>query len=92
MSYSINYAPKDSVRYKKKAKHRLPALALALLLAAFAVKRIWPEETQKLRQALFPLTQSAVQEAFADLAHNMQEGESFQNAVTTFCLEILGKE
>lgn len=69
---------------------RLQALTAACLLAfTFGVKTIWPEGTEVLRQVLLPGEPGITEKAFQTFVENVQEGESFGDAVTTFCKEIL---
>jgi len=60
-------------------------LALSVLLARY----IWPGETERLRQALFPWTRESVHEAFAEFQEDIGKGEPFVDAITAFCLEVL---
>lgn len=87
MSYKISYweAP-------QKAPHlpfRLPAVAGIVLSLAILARIFYPDTTKQLTEALFPLTSDSSQQALEVLAEKIKAGESFGDAVTAFCQEIL---
>ena len=67
----------------------MPLAVIGCGLAVFFAWRIWPEETKRLHQALFPWSQETVQEAFAGFREGIKAGEPFSDAITAFCVEIL---
>lgn len=90
MGYTVNYGPAIKARRsKRRIRLRIPLLALCLVLTVIFVRHTWPEETQRLRQALFPWTRESVLEAFAGFQEDIKQGEPFSDAISAFCLEVL---
>ena len=87
MSYKISYGetPQTAVHFP----FRLPVVAGLVLILAILARIFYPDATKKLTDALFPLTSESSQEALEVFAENIKEGESFGDAMTAFCLEIL---
>ena len=90
MGYTVNYGPVVKIRRNKlRISPWMPLAVLGCGLSVFLAWRIWPEETERLRQALFPWTQEPAQEAFVGFQEEIKAGEPFTDAITAFCLEIL---
>lgn len=90
MGYTVHYGPAGN--HKKKVKSfRLaaPIAVFAVILSAFLAARVWPEQTERLRLALFPWERESVRQAFAGFQQDLQEGETMGNAITAFCMELL---
>lgn len=49
----------------------------------------FPNQIQRIRNAAFPIFKDNVQAAFINMAKNLRDGESVDNAIQTFCKEIL---
>lgn len=90
MGYTVRYLPTTSKKASQKRKHlTIPVgLAIILLLSMF-INHTWPDETERLRQALFPWHQQSFQEAFTGLQNDLNEGVTVVDAITTFCLDII---
>lgn len=88
MGYTVRYGPAIKVRRERK-RFRLPAMALALILSILCLRHAWPNESQRLRQALFPWARESVRAAFAVFREDLEAGQSISAAITAFCLEIL---
>ena len=90
MSYKISYGESTKkIKNGLKFGRRLPTLAGIVLLLAIMARFFYPEETNQLTEALFPLTSDSSQQALEVFAENIKAGESFGDAVTAFCQEIL---
>lgn len=90
MSYKISYGdPAGKAMQRSSFRLRLPAAAGIVLALAILARIFYPNEAKQLTEALFPLTSAASQEALEVFAQNIKAGESFRNAVTAFCLEII---
>ena len=91
MSYRITYGPEQDSISKRKFQLHLPVAAVLAVLLAVAIRFTYPEETKQLAETLFPLTSAASQEALEAFSENIRAGESFGDAVTAFCLEIINE-
>lgn len=90
MGYTVRYGPAIKVRRERRRfRLRLPAMALALILSILCLRHAWPNESQRLRQALFPWTRESVRAAFAVFREDLEAGRSVSAAITAFCLEIV---
>ena len=90
MSYKISYgAMSKKTRNKPIFRLKLPVIAGAVLAFAITARVFWPQQTKQLAEALFPLTKASSQEALEVFARNIKAGESFGDAVTAFCQEII---
>ena len=90
MSYKISYggtAEKNTGRRRAKVGLLVASVVVGIL---GAMARFWyPEETKQLMEALFPLTSDSSQQALRVFSENIRAGESFGDAVTAFCWEII---
>lgn len=91
MGYRIVYGPMPKVRKTSPFNEmRLQALtAVFLLLFVLLVRQAWPEGTRMARQFLLPGEQTATEAAFADMIGEIQEGESWSDAFSAFCRQIV---
>ena len=92
MSYKISYdnaSGKDKIRLNSR-NWLLVAAGIVLTLVVSA-RVLYPEKTKQFMEALFPLTSDSSQEALEVFAENIKAGESFGDAVTAFCLEIINE-
>ncbi len=90
MSYSIHYGPDRPRSAPKKRSHfGLVGAVLVIMVCAVAVGWALPGQAEQFKQALLPWTRSEVRTAFADLREDVREGQSLQDALTAFCLEII---
>ena len=90
MSYQIMYNPEDSHKYPTRIqkKHKFKLLpVIAGLICLLTLGR--PEMRSKLEQWLIPGDPQVTKAAFSLMLDELREGESFGNAVTTFCNEII---
>lgn len=90
MAYKISYGamPGKSKSKQNRLPLRLAAGVFAIVLA-ITLRFLYPEETRRFSNALFPMTAASSQEALAAFAENIRAGESFGDAATAFCQEIL---
>ncbi len=88
MSYQISYGkmPQETTKKSYRCMYRAAGIAIGLAVIA---RVFYPSETKQLTDALFPLTSASAQEALEGFAQNIKAGETFGDAVTTFCLEII---
>lgn len=91
MGYRIEYGPMPKImKQPKRGMLRLNTMtAVCLLLFILTVKHIWPEGTDILRSYLLPGEPTVTEQAANALISDLRNGESFGNAVTVFCREIL---
>lgn len=95
LSYRIEYGPETPPQYRKKPKKgvRLRFLtALWLFLFVLMVKQCFPTGVQTLRQLLLPLSHSITQQALDELVIGVRDGQSFGDAFTVFCQQIIAHE
>lgn len=88
MSYKISYAIADKLA-KHKARHGVRAMAVLVIALAVVARFVYPEETKQLAEALFPLSSDSSQQALKVFSESIRAGESFGDAVTAFCWEII---
>ena len=92
MSYKISYwNPQYKAKGISKSGVWLVIAAGIVLALAISARIFHPEETKQLAEALFPLTRASSQEALEGFTQNIKAGESFGDAVTAFCLEIINE-
>ena len=91
MAYKIVYGQdKRQKPYPTSSGLRLQAMTAAfLLIFTLGVRQLWPEGAEKLREHLLPDPQNTTQAAFENLAGSLSSGNSFEEAITTFCREIM---
>lgn len=91
MGYRIVYGPMPkTVEAGRRCSYRLYWLtALFLMLLVLLVKLYWPEGVQVLRSCLLPGEMTSTEQAVNGLISDLQGGESFGDAVTVFCRQIL---
>lgn len=90
MGYTVRYGPTGN--HKKKAKKlrlTMPIAVLAVMLSMTIAAHAWPEQTERLRLALFPWERESVRQAFVGFRQDLQEGETMGDAITAFCVELL---
>lgn len=88
MSYKISYG-NESEKSKITGRIWRPAIAGLVLSLAIMARFVFPKDTKQLTEALFPLTSESVQTALEVFTENIKAGESFNEAATAFCLEII---
>lgn len=59
--------------------------AVFLLVLILGTRLFWPEGTQLLREILLPGEAGVTQTAFSQMVTQLQEGESFGQAMAGFC-------
>ena len=92
MSYKISYgnAP-DRTKTILNSRGRLLVVAGIVITLSVSARILYPEETKLLTEVLLPLTSDSSQEALEVFAQNIKAGESFGDAVTEFCQEIINE-
>ena len=89
MGYRIVYGD-DQPKRKQSAGFGFRAMVAAcLLLLALSVRLWWPEGRMLMERFLLPDGVSDVQTAFSAVVEDLQNGESFSEAVVAFCREIM---
>lgn len=91
MGYRIQYTTEGHTRTEL---YRTPfplrtLLALFLLLISISMRLLWPTGTQLLSNYLLPIDPSQTEVAFLSMVEDLRQGESVQNALTAFCIDIL---
>ena len=90
MSYTIRYSEEIKVKEKRNGK-AFAALGVVtvFVVCLLAFGLAMPKQLQKFREAFFPWTKPAVQEALGEFRENMCEGVSFKEAAEAFCLDLI---
>jgi len=90
VSYTVRYGEDVPERVPVKAtRFGLVGAFTVLFVCAAAIGMAIPGRVSQLREALFPWTQAAVQEAFGEFRTDLQQGQSFREAFGEFCVEII---
>ena len=63
--------------------------AVFLLLFALSVGKIWPDGRQVLRRFFLPGEPSVTEQAFSDMILELSDGIPLENALVTFCQQII---
>jgi len=90
MSYKIAYAMPGELEkqhYRDQRRKGKPFVFLAIVFLAITL--IFSGGHNSLQRILFPGDHNVSMEAFSQLIENMRAGESAQEAVTSFCQQIL---
>ena len=86
MSYQIQYESAKNDKYPMRLNRKRPGL---LMYTAIAVIIGLIMSVPKLHEYLIPGDPDVTSAAFSQLVSDMQSGESFGDAVTAFCREII---
>lgn len=91
MAYRIEYGPPIRQEKRERFPLRLPMLTcLSFAAFLFAVKLFWPAGQEALTRLLLPLQGAGeTQAAMAVFLSDLREGQSFREALTTFCRQIV---
>ena len=89
MAYKITYDTTDNKITKRKKRYILSAVGVLAVGLAVLIRLCYPGETRQLTDALFPLTSASSQQALKTFSENIRAGESFEDAVAAFCMEII---
>ena len=91
MSYRIDYGTGDFSLQKRtdSRRHLKNFIAAALLLFSFSVNQFWPDGCEKLQDFLLPGEKTPTALAADRLLNRIRDGVGFEEALRTFCLEIL---
>lgn len=90
MSYKISYgvAPKIA-ESKKKVRLQWPIFAIVAIIVALLARTVYPAQTKQFAETLFPLTSTSSKDALDVFTQKIRAGETFGEAATAFCLEII---
>jgi len=90
MGYKIMYNPEDNDKYPvfkpKKRNFRLLPFAMVLIAGLMLTR---PQIRSGIEEWLIPGNPMVTKAAFSLMIDELREGESFTDAVTTFCNEII---
>ena len=91
MSYRIEYGSTTPMKFlQKRRKTDIRTLtALCMILFALAVGQFWPRGKAVLRGFLLPGKPSMTEQAFSCLVSDLSQGVGFEEAMTTFCQQII---
>lgn len=90
MSYRISYGPKTPKRYYRPKLRKMPLiLSAAVLCSMFIINICFPAQTQAIKHKLLPWTTPESKAAISTMLNDIQEGASYEDAITAFCREIL---
>ena len=91
MSYRIEYGsevPKQFLQPIIK-RHVRTLTAICILLFSLTVGKFWPDGRQILQQYVIPGELSMTEQAFSDMISELNEGVKLEEAVVTFCQQII---
>ena len=88
MSYSIRYSPHQTAKYQKKEKLRLRRFFLAVIILAACLTPIAVFRNEIL-DMITPGNPEVTRRAAQNMVEALREGESVNDAVTAFCLEVI---
>lgn len=92
MGYRIEYRCMSKVRGVEKRKSNLLSLTGLFLLTFFLlVYSFWPSGKAVFRGLIFSACPDVSPVAFNTLADDLKDGESLSDALTDFCLCVLGE-
>ena len=91
MNYRIDYGTGDRSLHKAAylRRHLRDFVAAALLLFSFSVNLFWPAGREKLQDFLLPAEKTSTALAANRLLTHIRDGVGLEEALRTFCLEIL---
>lgn len=93
MGYRIQYDPKMNRKFQARASHttRKGWSAAIILILAFVlvVGFVGMDGGSKLKSWLLPGDAEVTEAALSEMMDNIRAGESFSDAVTAFCMEII---
>ena len=91
MSYRIVYGGTTPVRYppNRGRKHLQLMTAVAMVLFVLVVGQFWPRGREVLRDFLLPGEPSVTEQAFSELVSDLSQGIKLEDAVATFCQQII---
>ena len=91
MIYRIEYDPFTPPVRRERLSLRLPLLTgLFFVLFLLTVKALWPAGQETLSRLLLPLRAAEeTREAFTAFLSDLQEGQTFRDALTAFCQQII---
>ena len=91
MSYRIEYGTAIPERFQPPVikRHIRTLTAIFILLFSLAVGKFWPDGRQILRQYVIPGELSVTERAFSDMISELNEGVKLEEAVVTFCQQII---
>lgn len=91
MAYKIVYG-EEPYEYHNPSKNgiRLRILTAALLLVfCFLVRLAWPGGTALLQNYVLPGESTVTEEAFEAMLSDLRAGEPLNDALTTFCKDVI---
>ena len=91
MGYRIVYGEDDRTRTDHAATGRRLQVftALCLLIFTLAVKIFWSRGATVLQEVFLPGQPGVTEQAASDLLMRIRAGTGFEDALRTFCLDIL---
>ena len=91
MPYRIEY-DKSSTKYEIRNRNsfRFPLILLASYILFYCLtSAFWPEGRALIRELIIPGDNGATWEAFSVMTGELRSGASFDDAIYTFCYEII---
>ena len=90
MSYTIFYFDEKKKRGTiGKRYRRLVLLIVMLSICISIVGMYFQQQTKVFFQTLFPWMKTEVRAAFYDMCLDIRKGNSINDALTTFCMEVI---
>ena len=91
MSYRIEYGTAVPVKFQPERRKRYVRVITAVFLLVFVLyaAKIWPEGRLVLQRVFLPGEPTVTQQAFADMISELSDGISLENALVTFCQQII---
>ncbi len=89
MSYRIDYETGSDMQDERKGSGLWTRTTCFFLLFLLLTQLCWPAGAVKVREMLCPWNPDVTAAAFSDLIRDVRYGLSAEDAVVTFCREIL---
>ena len=88
MSYTVYYGG-DRPKHERRKESYRHICAILLVVCVIVTGLLFPQQSQRFLQALFPWLNSDTRTAFAVFAEDLKEGKSGSGALKDFCVEII---
>lgn len=91
MGYRIEYGENGTAAYfvKKEGGHRGMLTIGFFLLFCVLTSTLWPSRWQLAKDYLIPGDPAVTKAAFSEMTQQLKDGESLEDAVVTFCREVM---
>ena len=91
MGYRIEYGGNGTATYlnEKEGGHRWLLTAGFFLLFCALMSTLWPDQWQQAKDYWIPGDPAVTKAAFSEMTQQLKAGDSWEDAVVTFCREVM---